>query len=60
MVKLPLPSESPSCFPKKVNTVLEQIKPAKDISEVEPDNYKLNDREILNDVCLGNITALSK
>ncbi len=44
---------------KKINIILKQLSPARDISDVSPDNYKLNENDILNDVCLGNKTRKS-
>lgn len=44
---------------KRVNTILEKFSPEKDIGDVSCDNYKLQENDILNDVCLGNITTLS-
>lgn len=44
---------------KRVNTILDKFSPEKDISDVSYDNYKLQENDILNDVCLGNITTLS-
>lgn len=44
---------------KRVNTILEKFSPEKDISDVSYDNYRLQENDILNDVCLGNITNLS-
>ncbi len=44
---------------KKLNIIFKQLSPSRDISDVSPDNYKLNDNDILNDVCLGNKTRKS-
>lgn len=39
---------------KKLNILLKQISPSRDINDVSPDNFKLEG--ILDDVCLGNKT----
>lgn len=44
---------------KKLNIIFKQLSPTRDISDVSPDNYKLSENDILNDVCLGNKTAKS-
>ena len=44
---------------KKLNIIFKQLSPARDISDVSPDNYKLSENDILNDVCLGNKTRKS-
>ncbi len=41
---------------KKLNIIFEQYSPSRDISNVSPDNYKLKENDILNDICLGNKT----
>lgn len=44
---------------KKLNIIFKQLSPSRDINDVSPDNYKLCENEILNDICLGNKTAKS-
>lgn len=44
---------------KKLNIVFKQLSPSRDIDEVTPDNYRLNQDDILNDVFLGNKTRKS-
>ncbi len=44
---------------KRVNIVLKQFCAEKDINDISYDNYKLQENEILNDVCLGNKTSYS-
>lgn len=39
---------------KKLNIIFKDLLLTRDISDVSPDNYKLNENDILNDVCLGN------
>lgn len=42
---------------KKLNIIFKQLSPTRDINDVAPNNYKLNENDILNDVCLGNKTS---
>ena len=42
---------------KKLNVILKQLSPTRELSDVTPDNYRLNENNILNDVCLGNKTS---
>lgn len=44
---------------KKLNVIFKQLSPTRDIKDVSPDNYKLKENGILNDVCLGNKTSKS-
>lgn len=44
---------------KKLNIIFKQLSPTRDIKDVSPDNYKLTENNILNDVCLGNKTGRS-
>lgn len=44
---------------KKLNIIFKQLSPTRDIKDVSPDNYKLNENNIINDVCLGNKTSKS-
>lgn len=44
---------------KKLNIVFDQLSPTRDIKDISPDNYKLKEKGILNDVCLGNKTKKS-
>jgi len=44
---------------KKINVILKELSPAKDIPDVTPNNYKLQENYILDDVCLGNKTGSS-
>ncbi len=41
---------------KKLNILFKQLSPSRDINDVSPDNYKLTENDILNDICLGNKT----
>lgn len=41
---------------KKLNIIFKQLSPTRDIDDVTPDNYRLSENNILNDVCLGNKT----
>lgn len=40
----------------KLDIIFKQLSPTRDIKDVTPDNYELNNNNILNDVCLGNKT----
>lgn len=44
---------------KKLNILLQQFSPSRDINDISPDNYRLKENDILNDICLGNKTELS-
>lgn len=44
---------------KKLNIIFKQLSPSQDINYVSPDNYKLKENDILNDICLGNKTRKS-
>ena len=44
---------------KKVNTILKQLSPTRDVSKVTPNNYKLDQRSIVDEICLGNKTRKS-
>lgn len=44
---------------KKLNIIFKEISPSRDINDVSPDNYKLRENDILNDICLGNKTKKS-
>lgn len=44
---------------KKVNIILDQFSPSKSINDVSPSNYKLKEKDIINDICLGNKTGKS-
>lgn len=44
---------------KKLNIIFKQLSPTRDIDDVTPDNYRLSENNILNDVCLGNKTKKS-
>ena len=44
---------------KKLNIIFKQLSPSRDIDDVSPDNYKLKENDILNDICLGNKTRRS-
>ncbi|MBQ9854129.1 MAG: hypothetical protein IJO57_03755 [Bacilli bacterium] len=44
---------------KKLNIIFKQLSPSRDINDVSPDNYKLKENDILNDICLGNKTRMS-
>lgn len=39
---------------KKLNVILRELSPERDLDDVSPNNYKLQENDILNDVCLGN------
>lgn len=39
---------------KKLNVILRELSPERDLEDVSPNNYKLQENDILNDVCLGN------
>lgn len=41
---------------KKLNIIFQEVSESKDIKDISPDNYKLSENEILNDICLGNKT----
>ena len=42
---------------KKLNIILKQLSPTRDIGDISPDNYKLSENDILDEVCLGNKTG---
>lgn len=42
---------------KKLNIIFKELSPTRDIKDITPDNYKLRENNILNDVCLGNKTS---
>ena len=44
---------------KKLNIIFKKFSPSRDINDVSPDNYKLRENDILNDICLGNKTRYS-
>lgn len=44
---------------KKVNIILRENSPAREITDVSPEDYKLAEKDILNLVCLGNKTRRS-
>ena len=44
---------------KKVDVILTDLTPEKELGTVSPDNYRLQKNEILNDICLGNKTNKS-
>ena len=44
---------------KKLNIIFKYFSPSRDINDISPDNYKLKEKDILNDICLGNKTRLS-
>lgn len=44
---------------KKLNIILDIFSPSKDLSEVTPNNFRLKENDILDEVCLGNITKKS-
>lgn len=44
---------------KKLNIIFKQFSPSLDIDYVSPDNYRLRENDILNDICLGNKTRKS-
>ena len=44
---------------KKLNVILKELSPERDLDDVTPNNYKLQENDILNDVCLGNKTRKS-
>ena len=44
---------------KKLNIIFKQFSPSRDINDVSPDNYRLRENDILNDICLGNKTRKS-
>lgn len=44
---------------KKLNIIFKEFSPSRDISDVSPDNYRLRENDILNDICLGNKTRKS-
>lgn len=41
---------------KKLNVILRELSPERDLSDVTPNNFKLKENEILSDICLGNKT----
>lgn len=43
---------------KKLNIMFKQLSPSRDITDVSPDNYRLSENDILNDICLGNKTRI--
>ncbi|MCI8330593.1 MAG: hypothetical protein HFE04_00660, partial [Bacilli bacterium] len=45
---------------KKLNIILKELSPTQDIDDIAPDNYKLCENNILNDVFLGNKTKKPK
>ena len=44
---------------KKLNIILKELSPERELDEVTPNNYKLKENYILNDICLGNKTHRS-
>lgn len=44
---------------KKLNVILKELSPERDLDDVSPNNYKLKENDILNDICLGNKTTKS-
>lgn len=44
---------------KKLNVILKELSPERDLDDVSPNNYKLQENDILNDICLGNKTRKS-
>jgi len=41
---------------KKLNIIFKELSPERELDNVSPNNYKLQENDILNDVCLGNKT----
>ena len=39
---------------KKINVMLKELSPERDLDDITPNNYKLKENDILNDICLGN------
>ena len=39
---------------QKLNIILQRYSPSKEITDVSPDDDKLNERDILDEICLGN------
>lgn len=44
---------------KKINIILKELSNERDLGDVTPNNYKLKENDILNDICLGNKTKYS-
>ncbi len=42
---------------RKLNIIFQELSESKDLKDITPDNYKLRENEILNDICLGNKTG---
>lgn len=44
---------------KKLDIILLELTPSKELGKVAPNNYKFEENDILNDICLGNKTFKS-